>query len=306
MTDNIRAHDPRDTGDWRARPQAPTRRIWVGGHPISNEDPITVIAGLNVLEAQEVTERVAHHLIEVCDDLKINLIFKASFDKANRSRLSSERGPGLSAGLRALDRIKTRFDVPLITDIHEPEQARAVAEVVDLIQIPAFLCRQTDLLRAACHTGLPLHIKKMQMMAPQEMEHVLRKCEEWGHYDVMLCERGTSFGYRGLVTDPLSFSVMKRWGAPVSFDVTHALQLPGASGGSAGGRGHLTAPLAFAGVSQGIAALFLECHPQPDEAPCDGPCALPLGEAFTLLDRVKSLDIWAKSKSLYDHSSSLT
>jgi 2-dehydro-3-deoxyphosphooctonate aldolase (KDO 8-P synthase) len=233
-------------------------------------------------------------LSEVCARLSLPLIFKASFDKANRSSHTSYRGPGLERGLAQLADLKARFGFPLITDIHAPEQAAPVAEVVDCLQIPAFLVRQTDLIEAACRTGKPLHLKKMQCMAPLELQASLKKCEAFGQPNVILCERGTLFGYNNLVVDPLSFSALKGLGAPVSFDVTHALQQPGALGHATGGRGHLTAPLMAAGVSQGIAALFLELHPEPNEARCDGPCALRLDEAEALLRRARSLDEWAK------------
>lgn len=293
----LRPHsdDPRDTGAWRRCADVPPRRVFVRDIPVSNLDPLVLFGGVNVLDHLEINLQVAERLSQVCARLSIPFVFKASFDKANRSSYLSDRGPGLEEGLRQLEQLKIRFDFPLLTDIHEPWQAAPVSEVVDLLQLPAFLCRQTDLLDAACQTGLPLHIKKMQSMAPQEMEYVLKKCEALGNDQVILCERGTSFGYHHLIVDMLSFPVMKRWGAPLSFDVTHALQQPGSLSGQTGGRGHLTDSLAFAGITQGIAALFLECHPEPLTARCDGACALRLEEVDHLLERAVQLDEWIKS-----------
>lgn len=269
--------------------------VHVGDVKVSQSHPLVLIAGLNVLESTEVHHQVAATLVEICTQLGMPLIFKASFDKANRSSYDSYRGPGLEKGLKELALLKRRFGFPILTDIHSPEQATPVSEIVDCLQIPAFLVRQTDLIVAACQTHLPLHLKKMQCMSPQEMELVMDKCLAFGKQEVILCERGTLFGYNNLIVDPLSFQTLKQWGAPVSFDVTHALQQPGALGRATGGRGHLTDPLMVAGVSQGIAALFLEVHPEPTLAGCDGPCALRLSELEALLKRAYSLDQWAKS-----------
>jgi 2-dehydro-3-deoxyphosphooctonate aldolase (KDO 8-P synthase) len=271
--------------------------VRVGGVRLGNHLPLALIGGLNVLDHDELNARVADTLARACQRAGVPLIFKASFDKANRSSHLSARGPGLERGLEQLAALKRRFALPILTDIHAPEQAAPVAEVADCLQIPAFLVRQTDLIAAACATGRPLHLKKMQCMAPEELHTVARKCEALGAREVMLCERGTLFGYHNLIVDPLSFSQLKQMGPPVTFDVTHALQQPGALGVSTGGRGHLTAPLMAAGVSQGIAALFLEVHPEPREALCDGPCALRLDEAEALLRRARSLDGWAKELS---------
>jgi len=270
--------------------------VQVGPLKLSQQRPITLIAGVNVLEEPSVQEAVAERLVSTCERLGVPLIFKASFDKANRSSVQSYRGPGLEEGLEQLLSLKRRFGFPLLTDIHSPEQAAPVAEVVDCLQIPAFLVRQTDLIKAACETALPLHLKKMQCMSPTEMGPALEKCLSFGKREVILCERGTLFGYNQLIVDPLSFEALKGLGAPVSFDVTHALQQPGALGHATGGRGALTGPLMAAGVSQGIAALFLELHPEPEKARCDGPCALRLSELEALLKRVHSLDQWAKSR----------
>lgn len=263
--------------------------VRVGAVEVGNERPLALFAGLNVLESRELALSVAEQLLAICERLGLPLVFKASFDKANRSSVRSFRGPGPDEGLRWLQEVRG-LGVPVLTDIHEPGQAAPAAEVADLLQIPAFLCRQTDLLAAAAATGRPLHVKKMQMMAPLEMGNVLEKCRAFGASGVILCERGTSLGYGNLVVDPLSFPQLRSLGAPVSFDVTHSLQLPGGLGHATGGRRQLLEPLAVAGVSQGIAALFLEVHPEPDRALCDGPCALPLSAAEGLLRRLLALD----------------
>ena len=259
-----------------------------------NQSPLVLIAGLNVLEDPGLTGEVAAELRRVTADLQIPLVFKASFDKANRSSHQSPTGPGLEVGLRQLQQLRSAYGLPIVTDIHEPAQAAPVAEIADILQIPAFLCRQRDLIHAAAMTKRPLHIKKMQMMAPEELGRVLARCRHYGAERVLLCERGTSFGYHRLIVDPLSFPALKALGAPVSFDVTHALQLPGL-GAASGGRGALTEPLACSAVAQGIAALFLECHPRPAEALCDGPSALPLAELAPLLRRLKMIDALVKS-----------
>ena len=272
-------------------PHEPSRDVRIAPHVVlSNDRPFVLLAGMNVLESRDLAFRVAETLLRATEALGIAFVFKASFDKANRSSIDSYRGPGLEQGLELLQQIKQHFDVPILTDIHEHTQAETVAEVVDVLQIPAFLCRQTDLLAAACRTGRPLHIKKMQMMAPHEMGNVLKKCEALGNDQLMICERGTSFGYGNLVVDPLAFPQLKTFGYPVTFDVTHALQMPGALGASTGGRGSYVESLALAGMSQGIAGLFLECHPDPAQARCDGPCALPLDQVQPVLQHLKALD----------------
>jgi 2-dehydro-3-deoxyphosphooctonate aldolase (KDO 8-P synthase) len=276
-------------------PLSPFHHVHIGNISIGNHLPFCLIAGVNVLDHPDLNQHVASTLVDLCKSLEIPLIFKASFDKANRSGIKSARGPGLAEGLTLLKELKTHYKFPILTDIHEPKQARQVAEWVDCIQIPAFLCRQTDLLKAACEVGRPIHIKKMQMMAPIEMKSVLDKCLHFGQDQVILCERGTLFGYHQLIVDPLSIPQMKLWNAPISFDVTHALQQPGALGTQTGGRSKWTEALARSSVSQGIAALFIETHPEPSKALCDGPCAWPLNQMKDLLFRLKSLDEWAKS-----------
>lgn len=263
---------------------------------VANDRPFTLFGGINVLESRDQTLAVAEHYKAVCARLDIPLVFKASFDKANRSSLDSYRGPGLEEGLRWFQEVKQQLELPLITDVHEPAQAALVAEVVDVIQLPAFLSRQTDLVAAMAVTGAAINIKKAQFLAPQEMSHILHKFEQAGNSRLMLCERGSSFGYNNLVVDMLGFGIMKRFGYPVLFDVTHALQQPGARSDSAGGRREQVTELAKAGISQGIAGLFLEAHPDPDQALCDGPCALRLEVLEAFLVQLKALDELVKSQ----------
>lgn len=255
-----------------------------------NDLPFVLIGGMNVLESADLANEVAAHYVEVCARLSIPYVFKASFDKANRSSIHSYRGPGLEAGLNILQDIKDRFKVPVLTDVHEPWQAAPVAEVADIIQLPAFLSRQTDLVAAMAQTKAFINIKKAQFLAPQEMQHILRKFEEAGNNRLMLCERGSSFGYNNLVVDMLGFSVMKQFRYPVMFDVTHSLQKPGGLSASADGRRADVTQLARAGLSQGLAALFLEAHPDPQKALCDGPCALPLAKLEDFLQQMKAID----------------
>jgi len=265
-----------------------------GGVYLGNARPFTLIAGINVLESENLALDVANVLAAECAQRGLPWVFKASFDKANRSSHLSFRGPGLDRGLAWLEGIKARFGVPVLTDIHTAEQAPVVAEVADVLQIPAFLVRQTDLIAAAAKTGRPLHLKKMQGMSPRSMANVVAKANALGARGVIVCERGTSFGYENLVVDPLAFGTLKALGVPVTFDVTHALQLPGAMGPATDGRGHRVFDLAVAGMSQGLAGLFVECHPNPAEARCDGPCALRLDAVGALLDRVCALDTLVK------------
>ncbi|RMF18145.1 MAG: 3-deoxy-8-phosphooctulonate synthase [Gammaproteobacteria bacterium] len=264
--------------------------VKVGSIELSNSRPFALFGGMNVLESRDLAMQVAEAYVRVTEKLGIPYVFKASFDKANRSSITSFRGPGLEEGLRIFEEIKTTFDVPVITDVHEPWQAAPVAEVVDIIQLPAFLSRQTDLVVAMAKTGKPINIKKAQFLAPQEMRHILRKCEEAGNDQLILCERGSCFGYNNLVVDMLGFGVMKQMGYPVFFDVTHALQMPGGRSDSADGRRAQVADLARAGMATGLAGLFLEAHPDPDQAKCDGPCALRLSQLEPFLMQLKQLD----------------
>lgn len=255
----------------------------------ANETPLVLIGGMNVAESTSTVMAVAERFVEVTAALGIPFVFKASFDKANRSSIGSFRGPGLDKGLEILAKVKNRFGVAVLTDVHEPQQAAPVAEVADIIQIPAFLARQTDLVAAVARTGKVLNVKKPQFLAPHEMRHIIRKCEEAGNGRVLLCERGTSFGYNNLVVDMLGMDEMKAM-APVVFDVTHALQRPGGRSDSADGRRKQATALARAGMALGIAGLFLEAHPDPDAALCDGPCALPLDKLRPYLEQILAID----------------
>lgn len=270
-------------------------KLNVSGIDIANNSPFVLFGGMNVLESRDMAFEVAEKYVEVCNRLGIPYVFKASFDKANRSSVHSFRGPGLEKGLQILSDIKSQFDVPIISDVHEPEQAAPAAEVCDIIQLPAFLSRQTDLVVAMAQTGAVINIKKAQFLAPQEMKHIIKKCEEAGNDKVILCERGSSFGYNNLVVDMLGFGIMKQMDVPVFFDVTHSLQMPGGRADSAGGRRAQVTDLALAGISQGLAGLFLEAHPDPDQAKCDGPCALRLNQLEPFLERVKAVDDLVKS-----------
>ena len=270
------------------------KTVSIAGLQVSNEKPFTLFAGMNVLESRDLALRVAEEFKRVTDELGIPYVFKASFDKANRSSISSFRGPGLEQGLKWLAEIKETFAVPIITDVHTEDQAAAAAEVADVIQLPAFLSRQTDLVMAMAKTGAAINIKKAQFLAPQEMRHIVTKFEEAGNDRLMLCERGSSFGYNNLVVDMLGFSVMKKFGYPLLFDATHALQQPGGLPDAAGGRRADVTSLSLAGLSQGIAGLFIEAHPDPASALCDGPCALRLDRIKPFLEQMKALDTLVK------------
>ncbi|MGH1430711.1 MAG: 3-deoxy-8-phosphooctulonate synthase [Neptuniibacter sp.] len=269
--------------------------VTAAGIEIANDKPMVLFGGMNVLESRDLALSIAEEYVKVTEKLNIPYVFKASFDKANRSSLSSFRGPGLDEGLKILEEIKTTFNVPLITDVHEPHQAAPAAEVCDIIQLPAFLSRQTDLVQAMAETGAVINIKKAQFLAPQEMKHILHKCEDAGNDRLILCERGSCYGYNNLIVDMLGFSIMKEFGYPIMFDATHALQMPGGRADSAGGRRALAAQLSRAGLSQGIAGLFLEAHPDPEQAKCDGPCALPLSALEAYLTQMKAVDELVKS-----------
>jgi len=262
---------------------------------VANDRPFTLIGGMNVIESRDLVMQVAEHFVEVTRRLQIPLIFKASFDKANRSSVTSFRGPGLEAGLRILQEVKQTFQVPVLTDVHTPEQAAPASEVADVLQLPAFLSRQTDLVVALARTGAAINIKKAQFLAPREMSHIVNKFEQAGNRRLLICERGTSFGYNNLVVDMLGFPVMKRLGYPLVFDVTHSLQLPGGQEQSAGGRREQITSLARAGMSQGLAGLFLEAHPDPEQALCDGPCALKLARLEAFLQQAQAIDQVVKS-----------
>ena len=264
---------------------------------IDNASPFVLLGGVNVLESRDFALRVAEHYVEVCARLNIPYVFKASFDKANRSSIHSFRGPGLDEGLSILAEVKSTFGVPLITDVHTPEQAAPTAEVCDIIQLPAFLARQTDLVAAMAATGAVINIKKPQFLSPSQMANVAEKFAECGNNRVMLCERGSNYGYDNLVVDMLGFGVMKQTcsNAPIIFDVTHALQCRDTGGAASGGRRSQVADLARSGMAVGLAGLFLEAHPDPQNALCDGPSALPLAQLEAFLTQVKAVDDLVKS-----------
>ncbi|MEE3129787.1 MAG: 3-deoxy-8-phosphooctulonate synthase [Pseudomonadota bacterium] len=275
--------------------------INVGNVDVANHLPFVLFGGMNVLESRDLAMRIAEHYVEVTQKLNIPYVFKASFDKANRSSVTSYRGPGMEEGLRIFEEIKSTFNVPLITDVHEPHQAAPVAEVVDVIQLPAFLARQTDLVVAMAKTGSVINVKKPQFLAPHEMRHIIGKLGEAGNDKVILCERGSCFGYNNLVVDMLGMNAMKEY-APVIFDATHALQMPGGRATSADGRRAQAAQLARSGMALGLAGLFIEAHPNPDEALCDGPCALPLAKLEPYLQQMKALDELVKGFDALDTS----
>jgi 2-dehydro-3-deoxyphosphooctonate aldolase (KDO 8-P synthase) len=273
------------------------RSVSVGNIRIDNAAPFVLLGGVNVLESRDFALRAAEHYVAVCGRLGIPYVFKASYDKANRSSIHSFRGPGLEEGLSILAEVKSTFGIPVITDVHSPEEAAPAAEVCDIIQIPAFLARQTDLVAAMAATGAAINIKKPQFLSPSQMANVVEKFAECGNSRVMLCERGSNFGYDNLVVDMLGFGVMKRSCAnvPLIFDVTHALQCRDPGGAASGGRRSQVAELARAGMSIGLAGLFLEAHPDPDRALCDGPSALPLAQLEPFLQQVKAVDDLVKS-----------
>ena len=263
---------------------------------IDNSEKMTLMGGMNVLESRDLAMEVAEKFKEATNNNNINYIFKGSFDKANRSSINSYRGPGLEDGLKILEEVSNTFDVPVITDIHEPHQAQPVSEICEVMQIPAFLARQTDLVSAAAKTKSIIQFKKPQFLSAQEMSNVIEKCMAAGNENITLCERGNSFGYNNLVVDTLNFQILKQLSKPVIFDVTHSLQLPGGLGSATDGRREYVLSLAKAGISQSIAGLFLEAHPNPDDAKCDGPCALPLSCLEDFLKQIKDLDDFIKDQ----------
>lgn len=261
---------------------------------VDNQAPLFCIAGPCAIEGRAQALEVASALKEIFATVGMPFVYKSSFDKANRSSSSSFRGVGMSEGLSILAEVREKVDVPVLTDVHLPEQAQPVAEVVDMLQTPAFLCRQTDLIEAVAATGKPVNIKKGQFLAPWEMENVLQKARATGNERICLCERGTSFGYGNLVVDMRGLEIMKRTGAPVIFDATHSVQLPGALGSCSGGQREFVSVLARAAVAVGVAGIFMEVHPDPDNAPCDGPNMLALKDLPKLLIALKAFDQLAK------------
>ena len=267
-------------------------QIQLGNITFANDQTFALLGGVNVLEDLDFALRCASHYKDVCGRLNIPLVFKASYDKANRSSIHSFRGPGLQEGLAILQAVKETHGIPVITDVHSPEEAIAAAKVADIIQLPAFLARQTDLVRAMAETGAVINIKKPQFLSPEQMRNIVEKFRECGNDQLLLCERGTNFGYDNLVVDMLGFGVMKRTcdDLPLIFDVTHALQCRDPGGAASGGRRTQVVDLARSGMAIGLAGLFLEAHPDPAQARCDGPSALPLNQLEPFLIQVKAID----------------
>ncbi len=265
--------------------------------PVSfgNRLPLVVIAGPCVIESREFALSTATALKAIFSDAGIPFLYKSSFDKANRSSLSSFRGVGMGEGLSILSEVREKVGVPVLTDVHEKDQVAAVAKVVDMLQTPAYLCRQTDFIQAVAAAGKPVNLKKGQFLSPQEMGLVLEKALHTGNHSIALCERGTTFGYGHLVVDMKSLPIMSGFGYPVVFDATHSVQLPGGLGHASGGQREFVAQLAQSAVASGVAAVFIECHPSPDQAPCDGPNMLPFSALPALLQRLKSLDALVKA-----------
>ncbi|WP_283130210.1 3-deoxy-8-phosphooctulonate synthase [Enterovibrio norvegicus] len=273
------------------------KTVQIGDIQVANDKPFVLFAGMNVLESRDLAMQICEHYAEVTQKLGIPYVFKASFDKANRSSVHSYRGPGLDEGMKIFQELKDTFGVKIITDIHNEAQAQPVSEVVDVIQLPAFLARQTDLVEAMAKTGSVINVKKPQFMSPGQVGNIVDKFAECGNDKVILCERGSCMGYDNLVVDMLGFDVMKKAsnGSPIIFDVTHSLQCRDPLGAASGGRREQTVDLARAGLGTKIAGLFIEAHPDPDNARCDGPSALPLDKLEPFLKQMKALDDLVKS-----------
>jgi 2-dehydro-3-deoxyphosphooctonate aldolase (KDO 8-P synthase) len=268
----------------------------LAGFEVGLEQPLFLIAGPCVIESESLVQEVAGTLREITRAIGMPLIFKASFDKANRSSGESFRGPGVEGGLKALESVQRHFGLPVLTDVHEDTPVEEVAAVVDVLQTPAFLCRQTNFIRRVAAAGRPVNIKKGQFLSPWEMQNVVDKARATGNQRILVCERGVSFGYQNLVADMRSLAVMRATGCPVVFDATHSVQLPGARGSASGGQREFIPVLARAAVAAGVAGLFMETHPRPEQALSDGPNAWPLGRMGALLATIKELDAVAKSR----------
>ncbi len=253
---------------------------------VGHGQPLLLIGGPCALESEELARRIAGTMQEICAKLNLSYVFKASFDKANRTSLDSYRGPGMSEGLAILSRLREELGVPVVSDIHEASQAKEAAQVLDILQIPAFLCRQTDILSAASATGKVINLKKGQFVSPWDMENAVRKIRGSGTSEILLVERGTTFGYNNLVVDMRGLPIMRSFNCPVIYDATHSVQLPGGAGGSSGGQREFIAPLTRAAVAAGIDGLFMEIHPDPDKALCDGPNSMPLDSMETFLRHI--------------------
>ncbi|BCR05494.1 2-dehydro-3-deoxyphosphooctonate aldolase [Desulfuromonas versatilis] len=273
------------------------REITVGNAVFGGGRPLVLIAGPCAIEEEGLTLRIAEFLKRLTSDLGIGLVFKASYDKANRTSVTSFRGPGIEEGLRILERVKRDFDVPVISDVHDLSQVAPAAEVLDILQIPAFLSRQTDLLVAAGETGRVVNVKKGQFLAPWDMRNAVGKIESTGNRQILLTERGASFGYNNLVTDMRSLVIMRETGCPVIFDATHSVQLPGGAGTSSGGQRQYVGALSRAAVATGIDGLFWEVHENPDKALCDGPNSLPLGDVPKMLKEILAIDAIVKESN---------
>jgi len=260
------------------------------GYDVDNDQPIFLIAGTCVVEDEAMSLDVAGTLKEICASLAVPYIYKSSFDKANRSSRSGFRGPGMEEGLRVLEEVRRQIDVPVLTDVHEDTPMDEVADVVDVLQTPAFLCRQTNFILRVAETKKPVNIKKGQFLSPWEMQNVVDKAKSTGNNDIMVCERGFSFGYNNLVSDMRSLAVMRGTGCPVVFDATHSVQLPGGKGSASGGQREFIPVLARAATAAGIAGLFMETHPEPEKALSDGPNAMPLGKLGALLETLVAID----------------
>ncbi|ABY70636.1 3-deoxy-8-phosphooctulonate synthase [Actinobacillus equuli subsp. equuli] len=278
--------------------------VKVGNIEVANDKPFTLFGGMNVLESRDMAMRVCEQYVEVTNKLGVPYVFKASFDKANRSSIHSYRGPGMEEGLKIFQELKDTFGVNIITDVHEIYQCKPVAEVVDIIQLPAFLARQTDLVEAMARTGAVINVKKPQFLSPGQMGNIVEKIAECGNENVILCDRGTNFGYDNLVVDMLGFNIMKKVskGCPVIFDVTHSLQCRDPFGAASGGRRDQVTELARSGMAIGLAGLFLEAHPDPNSAKCDGPSALPLSKLEAFVSQMKAIDDLVKSFEEIDTS----
>ncbi len=262
----------------------------LGPYKVGLDQPFFLIAGPCVIESEQLVMEVAGQLKQITQQLDIPFIFKASFDKANRSSHDSFRGLGLEAGLSVLEKVRTTFDVMVLTDVHEQTPLTEVAHVVDILQTPAFLCRQTDYIQRIARCGLPMNIKKGPFLAPWDMRHVVNKVRAVGNHQAMVCERGTMFGYNNLISDPRSLAIMRATDCPVVFDATHSVQLPGAQGVASGGQCEFIPVLARAAVAVGVAGLFMETHPNPDQALSDGPNSWPLNKMASLLEQLKAID----------------
>lgn len=274
-----------------------TREVNIADNRLGGNSPLFIIAGPCVIESEDIVFHTAERLREICRNIGLPLLFKSSYDKANRTSALSFRGPGIEKGLKVLADVRSKFDIPVISDVHSAEEIKAASEILDAIQIPAFLCRQTDLILAASNTGKPVNIKKGQFLAPWDVKNIIDKFVSTGNQNIFITERGSSFGYNNLVVDFRSFPIIRAFGYPVIFDITHSLQLPGGMGKSSGGQREFAEPLARAAAAVGVDGLFMEVHPEPDRALCDGPNMIRLDEVENILMNVKAINDIAKFPS---------